>query len=498
MTNKELFISEINKHWDEVRSRDDLIFENIEIQLEADLRFDKLRDDNPQFYWEFIHENSLYNKKRMLREYFWDQVVGEFYENTLDIMKQAGLLEEAQKSFEKSYKIENTAQLILENGVFAKFNSKKKKELIDPLMEMSFYPHSFEEKHRSLLTESNLIEENRFMNTIHWAGDQIINAARLTKALVLLLSFILISPASTLIGNTLTNVSDKATQYFTGEAPKNYGTSPTMRKFYSFLDNFLVVKVIYQFLNKDLIEVSEFLKKSNNLENEYIQDVLKTAGANPNHIVKKCWDKNKHQATNKDGGAMDMVMNILNGKGLTNALRNPQYNNEIQLAATLKQDAADPTYQKMFYEFRVCVYEKLFEIILGYARAIYSMDDASYEIIKHANDVHKNKNFKAFFDLRPKQANEEAMFNIMKALVAIDSIATTLDKRKGELVADKYIDKFSEFLRQNIKQTYQQLDEMANQKKYNADRYEEEDPDDETKAKKIAEERFNAKKSIFM
>ena len=86
----------------------------------------------------------------------------------------------------------------------------------------------------------------------------------------------------------------------------------------------------------------------------------------------------------------------------------------------------------------------------------------------------------------------------MKALVAIDSIATTLEKRKGELVADKYIDKFSDFLRQNIKQTYQQLDEMANQKKYNADRYEEEDPDDETKAKKIAEERFNAKKSIFM
>ena len=192
------------------------------------------------------------------------------------------------------------------------------------------------------------------------------------------------------------------------------------------------------------------------------------------------------------------VGHLFNGKGLANFLRNPLYNNESQILLLLKMDSANPTYQKMFYEFRVCVYEKLFEIILGYAKAIYSMDDASYEIIKHANDAHKNKNFKAFFDLRPKQANEEAMFAVMKALVAIDDIATTLEKRKGDLVADRYIDKFTALLRQNIKQTYQQLDEMASQKKFNADRYEEEDPDDETKAKKIAEERFNSKKSIFM
>jgi len=493
MTNRELFISEINKYWDEVRSRDDLIFENIEIQLEADLRFDKLRDDNPQFYWEFIHENSLYNKKKMLREYFWDQVVGEFYENTLSIMKQAGLLEEAQKSFEKSYKIENTAQLILENGVFAKFNSKKKKELIDPLMEMSFYPHSFEEKHRSLLTE-NIIEGNMVIEE-GWAGDTIIGAARSINSIILLLGFLLVSPATTLVGNVGTQAMDRL------RGTKTPGTSPGARKFYSFLDHILVVKFLYKFLNKDLLELSNFLRKSNNLDNDYIQEVLKETGANPIQIVEKCWRQNNHQmsASNpQSAGIMEKMKHIFNGKGLANLLRNPQYANETQLAMTLKKDAADPTYQKMFYNFRICVYEKLFEIILGYAKAIYSMDDASYEIIKYANEVHKRKNYKAFFDLRPKQANEEAMFNVMKALIAIDDIANTLEKRKGELVADKYIDKFSEFLRQNIKQVYQQLDEMANQKKYNADRYEEEDPDDETKAKKIAEERFNAKKSIFM
>jgi len=492
MTNKELFVSEITKHWDEARTRDDLIFENIEIQLEADDRFDKLRDNDPDFYWGFIHENSTYEKKKMLKEYFWDKIAGEFYENTLRIMKQAGLLEEAQKSFDKSIKIENTAQLILENGIFAKFSSTKKKELIEPLIEMSFYPHSFYENNRSL------IEENVFMNTVHWAGDKILNVARLSKAVLLGLTFLLISPASTIIGNNLSRGGDVATRFFTGSEPKNIGSSPTSRKFYSFLDSISPVKFLYQFLNKDLIEVAEFLKKSNTLDNEYIKEVLKETGANSSHIVKKCWDKNKHQVSTNSNGIFDRVVSFLNGKDLSNFLRNPQYNNEIQLAATLKDDAADPTYQKMFYEFRVCVYEKLFEIINGYAKAIYSMDDASYEIIKYANEVHRNKNFKAFFDLRPKQINEEAMFNVMKTLVAIDSIATTLEKRKGELVADKYIDKFVEFLRQNVKQTYQQLDEMANQKKYNADRYEEEDPDDETKAKKIAEERFNAKKSIFM
>jgi hypothetical protein len=359
-------------------------------------------------------------------------------------------------------------------------------------MEMAFYPHSFEEKHRSFLTENtlegNLIEES-------WAGDTVVGMARATKAITLLLGFLLVSPATTIIGNMGTQGGDRLTN------STNPGTNLLARKFYGFLDHIFAVKFLYKFLNKDLIELSQFLRKSNNLDNDYIQEVLKETGANPAQIVDKCWRQNNHQLSSsnpKSASLMEKMKHLFSGRGLANLLRNPQYNDETQLAMTLKQDAADPTYQKMFYNFRICVYEKLFEIILGYAKAIYSMDDASYEIIKHANEAHKHKNFKAFFDLRPKQANEEAMFNIMKALVAIDDIAFTLEKRKGELVADKYIDKFSEFLRQNIKQVYQQLDEMASQKKYNADRYEEEDPDDEAKAKKIAEERFNAKKSIFM
>jgi hypothetical protein len=125
------------------------------------------------------------------------------------------------------------------------------------------------------------------------------------------------------------------------------------------------------------------------------------------------------------------------------------------------------------------------------------MDDSSYEIIKYANEVHSNKNFKSFFDLKPKQTNEEAMFHVVRSLVALDNITHVLERRRGELVADKYIDKFTEFLKQNIKQTYKELEEMANQRKYNLDRYEEEKPSEETIAKKIASERFNAKKSIF-
>jgi hypothetical protein len=85
----------------------------------------------------------------------------------------------------------------------------------------------------------------------------------------------------------------------------------------------------------------------------------------------------------------------------------------------------------------------------------------------------------------------------MRVLVSIDSIANNLEKRKGELVADKYIDRFIDFLRQNIKLTYNELNEMANQRKYNEERYQEEQPTDEEKSEAIQKERFNAKKSIF-
>jgi len=97
------------------------------------------------------------------------------------------------------------------------------------------------------------------------------------------------------------------------------------------------------------------------------------------------------------------------------------------------------------------------------------MDDSSYEVIKSANDAHRTKNFKAFFDLKPKQDNDKAMFMIMKALVAIDSIARTLEDKTGMLAADKYIDRFSTYLKQNIKQTYDELNKMAEQRKYNLD-----------------------------
>jgi hypothetical protein len=217
-------------------------------------------------------------------------------------------------------------------------------------------------------------------------------------------------------------------------------------------------------------------------------------------MIQKCWDKNKMQMPSSDPdnrSFLNYVGHLLNGKGISNFLRDPKYNNEAQIALVLKSDASNPSYQKMFFDFRVCVYEKLFEIILGYAKTIYSMDDASYEIIKAANDAHKTKNFKSFFDLRPKQDNEEAMFKIMRVLVSIDSIANSLEKRKSELVADKYIDRFTDFLRQNTKMVYQELNEMANQRKYNEDRYADDQPTDEEKAEVIAKERFNAKKSIF-
>ena len=105
MTTKELFISEVNKLWMNLKNRDDVIFENIAIDINAENKFEELKENSLDLYRELMHENSIYNKKRMVQEYFWDKIVGDLYESTLDIMRQANLLEEAQKSFEKSYKI---------------------------------------------------------------------------------------------------------------------------------------------------------------------------------------------------------------------------------------------------------------------------------------------------------------------------------------------------------------------------------------------------------
>ena len=498
MTTKEIFVKEVNQLWDTLRKRDDTIFENIEISIDFENKFDELKENNNELYMQIISENSLYEKKKMIRSYFWENIVGDLYEHTLNIMKQANLLEEALESFEKSYKIETTARLILENGIFANIPNNKKKELTENTIDMCFYPHSFYERNKSIPEERDILEEAWVKPALQWTGDRVRDVARLTKNIYLALMFLLVSPATFTVGNLSSRIGDKINTDLLDKPAT--GMDPSLRKFYDFIESFWPANFIFKFLNKDLYDIASLLKKTNNLDDEYIQDLMKEIGADPHKLINKCWEKNIHQlsTSNPDNkNFMDYIRHIISGKGLANLLRDPKYNNETQIALLLRSDAAKPEYQKRFYDFRVCVYEKLFEMILGFAKTIYSMNDASYEIIKIANDAHRQKNFKAFFDLRPKQENEEAMFKIMKVLVSIDAIANQLEKRKGELVADKYIDRFVEFLRGNIKQVYTELNEMANQRKYNEDRYADDQPTDEEKAEAIAKERFDAKKSIF-
>ncbi len=498
MTNKELFIQELDKHWLALKINEDTIFENIEIQLDAENKFLELKENHPDIYMDLLHENSTYEKKKTIKEYFWDRIVGEFYENTLEIMDKAGLLEEASRSFSNSYKIEETARLILENGIFAGFKDQKKKELINLVIEATFYPATYAEKYPDLtVTEEGIILEGwgqNLKNAGAATGRFVTGAARSVKSMLMILTTFLVSPATVLLSQVATQGVDKM------GLSSTKGTSPSMQKFYSVLDSLSPVNMVFTFLNKDQMDLYKYLKQTNDMDNEYIQDILKTAGGNSNKMVEKCWNQNKIQMQAKDRESATLKENIIHfisGKGMSNLVRNPLYNNEKQLALILQSDAADPTYQKRFYDFRVCTYDKLFELILGYAKAIYSMDNESYEVIKAANSAHQTKNYKAFFDLKPKQDSDTAMFAIMKALVAVDSIARSLENNKGVLAADKYIDKFSQYLTQNVKQTYQELDELASLRKYNSDRYDEEDPDDEAKAKAIQDERFNAKKSIF-
>jgi len=492
MTTNELLKLEFNKHWTSLKDRDDTIFENINIALDPEARIFEMLENKNATYMEIVQENSLYEKKRIIESYFYENIVGDLYEETIAGLKSQDLLQETLDSFEKNYKLETTARLILERGVFSKFSKKKERDiLVESVIEQGFYPATFYEKHRELIN-SQTLEESWFAPQIQWAGDTIRDIARVLKNTRLFLVYLLVTPVASIMA-----VPSMVGSKITGSQNMQ---NPSLRKFYSFMDDLMPTNIIFKFLNKDLYDIAHYLKKVNNIEDEHLQEVLREMKTDPNKTINKCWTKNKYQitASNPDHPKMlERMIHFLSGKGLSNMLRDPKLQNETQIALAIKSDASDPAYQRMFYDFRVCLYEKIFENIIGYSKAIYSMDDASYEIIRSANDAHNNKNFKAFFDLRPTQDNEEAMFKIMRALVAIDAIGETLDKRKAELSADKFIDKFTTFLRQNIKLVYQELNDMANQRKYNEDRYNDDNPDEEEKSKLIQQERFNAKKSIF-
>lgn len=450
---------------------------------------------------DILHEDSLYNKKRLLESYFWGEIIGELYENTVNIMKQAGVLEESLESFDKSYKIENTARLVLENGVFSDF--PRRKGIVDHLINEAFYPESTHE-----LQEGFSSAWDSTKTGFSTAIDAVVRSGKLLRGLLEVLFYFLITPAST-SASVLQVRSDK---------------HPTVRKAMAVMDKILFgavgavgivtlspsmagfgalagVGYIWQFMNSDLIQITNYLQKVNTLDNPYIQEVLKDMGADPGALVEKCWRRNKHQPLSPEGEGISsrFMLSFKKGSGnsLNNFLRDPLLTNPAQIASILKNDAADPKYQKMFFDFRTCLYEKIFEIVIGYAQALYSIDDSSYEVIRYANEVHKRKNFKAFFKLQPKEDGEIAMFKVIKLLIAVEEIIVNLKTNKAELIGDKYIDQFIQSMEQQIKQTYQTLDEMAQQRSYNQARYDEENPTDEDKSEAIKKERDEVKQSIF-
>jgi hypothetical protein len=238
MTTKEIFIKEVDRLWDELRKRDDTIFENIELQINAEEKFNAVQENDRQFYIELINESSVYEKKKMIQQYFWDRLVGDLYEHTLNIMKEAGLLEEALQSFEKSYKIETTAELILERGIFAKFKPDKKKELTENVIEMCFYPYSYNENHKELL-DTEVIEEGLMDLArgagarLNWMGDRIRDIARLTRNIYTFLVYVLVTPATFLLGSG-SRATDSYLEDYDGRAPT--GINPSLRKYYDFIE----------------------------------------------------------------------------------------------------------------------------------------------------------------------------------------------------------------------------------------------------------------------
>ena len=99
MTTKELFITRVDQHWESLKGRDDTIFENVGIQLNSDDEFKKFKASDA--YLAVMHESGVYDKKRLIESYFWGEIVGDLYENTINIMKQANLLEESLESSER-------------------------------------------------------------------------------------------------------------------------------------------------------------------------------------------------------------------------------------------------------------------------------------------------------------------------------------------------------------------------------------------------------------
>jgi len=478
---KKLFLETVNYEFQKLKKDESLIFH--ESNLNYTPNFMELYESwiaDKNGYLEYLNTPDAF-KKRHIIDYLFEnsiavitnEINASIFKNYSTVLEETG---NAYVSLTTDIQVENTIRLILENYIFSDFPKDYKETLVEGILELRREQYNIIEESIDGSTGTSIGKAaiDKLAETRDFLIDNIIGMSRSIKEMFLFLLLVLYSPYLL--------ISSENVKY------KIFGMSGlgNLKKTLALIGP---CRNLAELLLKGYDEIGAILKDVNEFDKPEIRDLLKEISKSDNTsniIINDCWTKNARTLPSEEVSEFSFSLKKVAEAiklGRMQWLGHPSDTGQGLLGWLFTVDASDQSFQKSFFEFRKCIYDHIFDLILGYAKVAVELDIHNTEIIENIKMASRRKDFHFFEKLMGTSDKKELiMYKVGRALLAIDEIAENLKENKRILFQDKYLDQFYIYLKQKIKQTFLDLDEIAEKKskeekdsdsKVDEDKYEE-------------------------
>jgi len=468
---EELFYKFAKNEFEKIRKNPDFIFESLNFALDWEKEYQKFKESS--YYMEVLHENSDYEKIKIIQNYLNDKVLFPLVESLY--FKATDL------SIAKELLLENTYDHFLKKNV-KNFNLNENDFQKIKSIENKIY--SLEESERALLLEE-FFGNGSTAYKIKNAADTVYNTTKnfagnsLKFAKKLAYNTYLTTKILEYVFKSIFNFGAEGLSTFTNN--NLFGNS-----LYNLINDTnnlkMEGKTLIKTINPDNTEVRDFLKDNLNID-------IKT-------ILKDCWQNNINTLDLKGieeyNPTLYKIFLIVKRFLYTHGYAVDKNLNNVKQAKILALINEDPKYNKMISRYRVCFYNTIIEYIESYAMVSFDIGDIENKFIKKLNNlkgirnINQVKSFQDFYNFNPRNEAERVFLLSISALM---SLKTTILLSKIELKKlnfyDRYIGKDVEVINRRLDQAIANISEAGNNKNKPVQRNYEESLND-NKQKKLA------------
>ena len=452
-----IFKDVFSKEFEKLRKTENTIFENSNISLDIDKEYQKFK--NSDKYQKFIQENSEYEKRKIITDYFFNDTIIPLVET---VMFKAENL-----SFSGEIILENTYDLLLKKKVKRNKIKKDLKEL-NETSQINSTEQDEQIKYIQNL-KNKILELNE--NEINFLFEESIKGTHLEY----LLENDLWTRIKSGAGWLSRKVQVIAKNIMMG---LNITFSAAEALYFGFVKGSDALHVLDLFDNLQRLKTSQkTLKKSMIIKSEKLDDFLRNYGnIDLGEITNSCWEKNRSKIKmTVDPDIFQMLQQIvLDIKKFINGMMNPnKLKSDTAVRTIISTMKRNDDFNRMIHLYRQCIYDNIIDFVISYAETSLSIGQIENNLLKRAkqlkqaNDTQSLRLYNEFYNFTPKNTAEKIFIESIGALVDLKLISYEMKKNADYAMRiDHYIKEDQRYLESKLNQAFATLYEAIDNMRY--------------------------------